>query len=72
MSELKPCPFCGGKAETNFTAQFWHFTVRCESCGASITKKINPMEIIDTRAVTFEMVQDAMKTVGEAWNRRTE
>ena len=72
MTELKPCPFCGGKAETNFTAQFWYFTVRCESCDAGITKTIKPMEIIGTKAVTFEMVRNAMKTAGEAWNRRTE
>lgn len=32
MSELKPCPFCGGKAE--FVSK--KIQIRCVSCGATI------------------------------------
>lgn len=31
MSELKPCPFCGGKAKLLGFTRFW---VQCEPCGA--------------------------------------
>lgn len=32
--ELKPCPFCGGKAKlTSNTAEKWHWG-ECENCGA--------------------------------------
>lgn len=38
MDELKPCPFCGGKAErvTCFHDSVWNATYRvdCLSCGA--------------------------------------
>ena len=37
-AELKPCPFCGGKAEIKGSAFCW---VQCKSCGAETkgTKK---------------------------------
>lgn len=31
MSELKPCPFCGGEAEIVNTSVFW---AKCKECGA--------------------------------------
>lgn len=40
MADLKPCPFCGGKAsmydqyETKFTRHY--IEVSCQSCGASM------------------------------------
>jgi Lar family restriction alleviation protein len=34
--ELKPCPFCGGKAEVA-EHKFGFNTVYCESCGARTT-----------------------------------
>ena len=43
MSELKPCPFCGGEAETvrsmrSFTCESWEvfFYVLCKGCGARV------------------------------------
>lgn len=30
-SKLKPCPFCGGKAELMYAPDVW---VECTSCGA--------------------------------------
>ena len=35
MDELKPCPFCGGKAELNRINHIdnWMYEVRCIECG---------------------------------------
>lgn len=63
MADLKPCPFCGGKADTNgsiscnygkhmITADFL-----CLDCGARVKLKI-------------KFVVDPIKEVIEAWNRR--
>lgn len=32
MSGLKPCPFCGGKAEMNYTAGFFRARCQDETC----------------------------------------
>ena len=57
MFELKPCPFCGGKARL-----FVNGGVRviCSKCYAS------------TRIMSDEIEYDssAVETVVEAWNRR--
>lgn len=61
MTNLKPCPFCGGKARlklistdaiTMMPPMYWH-RVECISCRAGIEKK-DPEQAI------------------EAWNRRAE
>ena len=36
MAELKPCPFCGGKA--NLRSGFWIHTAYCRDCLVSITR----------------------------------
>ena len=37
--QLKPCPFCGGKAEIKYVQSGWSYEntayVRCTKCGAS-------------------------------------
>lgn len=56
MSELRPCPFCGGEAEISqyyYTDEDTPLTVaRCEECGATVTETGNAY-------------------ASELWNRRT-
>ena len=61
MEELKPCPFCGGKAELTkceYGDNTGHAFVLCRGCG-SMTKKFN-------KSLNFCAVEEAT----QAWNRR--
>ena len=63
MSKLKPCPFCGGKAEVKkatFGDNRGYAFITCKSCEAS-TKHFN-------KSLDFCAVEEATK----AWNRRAE
>ena len=44
MSELKPCPFCGGEVEEtggscNFGKKIMTLNVKCRKCGTSVALK---------------------------------
>jgi len=56
MSELKPCPFCGGEAKTIKNAVGTLFWVYCWKCGAR------------SDSYTIEYEQKAI----DAWNTRAE
>ena len=61
MTELLPCPFCGGEAELihgTAYAEDYSSQVQCSKCGAKI-KEIH-------RAVDY----CADEKAAEAWNRR--
>ena len=59
MTELKPCPFCGGEAKL---VNMWNclFHIVCRSCGATIGEVKNHPNDFRTR-----------DEVIAAWNRRT-
>lgn len=62
MIELKPCPFCGGKAEKkgqSYTGENYVF-ILCSRCGAS-----GP--IMTTKQ---PRIKDEDNPAIEAWNRR--
>lgn len=54
MSELKLCPFCGGRAEIVFNPYGGLYMVSCNKCGAIVSFKGNEIK----------------KALREAWNRR--
>lgn len=66
MSELKPCPFCGGKAEyktymsqpTLFSSSKRHIYYICGDCEAQ------------TKAFRESVHYSAEEKAAEAWNRR--
>lgn len=64
----KPCPFCGGEAETNISILSCtqiEFAVYCHSCG--IRRCYNILN-----GNSFDDAEKAMTKAIELWNRRTE
>ena len=70
--ELKPCPFCGGKAEARISpnsrseegASFYE--VRCKKCGVCITGESFNFWVVKYNR---EKPQDLLSAV-ERWNKR--
>lgn len=73
MSELKPCPFCGGtklKIESKRTfkpGDFKHcsVTVRCTKCNAR-----SPVVGINMPKSSYNEIEICEEEVIKAWNRR--
>ena len=67
MTELKPCPFCGGEAHAKaiISDNQIEFRIFCCKCACELTRSafgIRP----------FEVILGTMDSVVEAWNRRGE
>lgn len=66
MSELKPCPFCGGNVTHVFTnhksLQCRDFQYYCSNCGATVFL---------TSKTKYESVEKIETEVVNTWNRRT-
>ena len=60
MPELKPCPFCGGKA---YLFADNGIRVFCAKCGAS-------NKVLCDMRTEIGVAGNATKSVIEAWNRR--
>ena len=63
MSELLPCPFCGGEAEICHVTQLWEprdsYWAKCKNCrinGAHHTTEAEAIEAWNTRAYTTDEV----------------
>lgn len=74
--ELKPCPFCGGKAKfqiitssSTSTQRGFGFVISCSKCGARSPKTY---EVAHTLAENGDMkaVTDEREMAAKAWNRR--
>lgn len=61
MEELKPCPFCGGKA--NITRCFGRITILCQGCDAAMIG-----------VPTYDKTEDEheVKRLTNDWNRRAD
>ncbi len=66
MDNLKPCPFCGGKAEIGMD-NYGKIIVWCVPCQMQLGVELqNGEEFTDGWRATFSDVEEAT----EAWNRR--
>lgn len=70
--ELKPCPFCGGKAEARISPNSRSeegesfYEVRCKKCGVHVTGKSFNFWTVEYNA---EKPQDLLSAVNR-WNKR--
>lgn len=74
--ELKPCPFCGGKAKFKIATSSstsmqkgFRFNIACSKCRASFPKTY---EVEHTLAENGDMIAitDEREMAVKAWNRR--
>ena len=72
MTELKPCPFCGGPAgtfvfirETGFERNCIQFTVRCQNCGVEKSRLVSYEKTCD-----FTDIERGMDKATDLWNWR--
>ena len=77
--KLKPCPFCGGKAEyiinTNYercTTHGWKFGIKCTNCMTELPIKdfIVTVDLESNGKIAF--AKDDRKKAADMWNRRAE
>ena len=76
---LKPCPFCGGKAEYNSVAvkfdscsRGFDFDVRCSKCGATAGRRIYSVTVRLASDGEIENAKDERPEAADVWNRRAE
>lgn len=79
MTELKPCPFCGGEAKffikkyrERGLSRGYDFGIYCTKCDI-ITPKTNyelDLQLSDLGEIEF--IKDERAEAIEAWNRRAE
>lgn len=74
MRDLKPCPFCGGRAMLNVSSDddcvIFHLEVSCTSCGATVPAPDRDFIGPTSDCSIFDFPIEARNKVKEAWNRR--
>lgn len=62
MTELKPCPFCGGEAflEPYRVRKGYEASIQCNQCLCSMS------------TITYDEEETAIESVVKAWNRRVD
>lgn len=77
MSNLKPCPFCGGEAKFFITVSSktenlfrWKFGLHCTKCGIETPKNDYTVEVEFTDYGAVKAVTDERSAAIEKWNLR--
>lgn len=75
-NELKPCPFCGGKAvfktaEIKTGIEMIHliFKIKCQKCESSQTREFHNIFQLD-KSGEVKILRDDRKEAVAAWNQR--
>ena len=77
MAELKPCPFCGGKAFYHTVSIFsghndvgYYFSIKCEACGIEYPTRGAISISMYRGEITY--TKDDRKELAAKWNTRQE
>ena len=81
-TELKPCPFCGGKAkidqtgvrvmETNHDSVSFDFSIKCAKCNATAPFAYGYISANLSLNGELNVWHDDRPSAIEAWNRRAQ
>lgn len=78
MTNLKPCPFCGGEAKFFSKASFehgtrrgWKFGIYCTKCDITTPKNDYTVEVEFSDYGEVIIVTDERPAAIEKWNLRT-
>lgn len=78
MTNLKPCPFCGGEANFFITASGktedllrWQFGIYCTKCKLTLPKTDYTVDVEFTDYGAVKTVTDERPAAIEKWNLRT-
>lgn len=78
MSELKPCPFCGGSAvfsnilnHCNSHSVGFSFKIECEDCGITTPNTYSAYFSLGEDG-NINPLQDGIKQAINEWNRRAD
>ena len=69
MEELKPCPFCGGKAVIKAVNKSYGFTIWCQ-CKECSAKTEGYCPDINNEDNSLESIEKCKNKAAKAWNRR--
>ena len=79
MTELKPCPFCGGVAKFcivevyttyDYRTRGNSFSICCRKCGAATPKTDYSLELRMNDEGEIEITKDERLSAIKAWNQR--
>ena len=77
MTTLKPCPFCGGRAEFSKNSNSssggergWAFGIRCKKCGIETAKRSYVLKVNLGSDGEIRVTEDERGLAAAAWNGR--
>ena len=68
MTELKPCPFCGGEADIVVYGATGEHTIECLTCGAEGATEYDKAEAIEAWNTRAERTCSRVVIDGWLWN----